>query len=103
MSKIKLASVDANAFKLGGKVFLKGDYRIEYVETTTDAVTGVLPVGHEENAKVILKPKSSYLGERVLLPFKSPQPWTNFIDSSGAAYASFDAFSVALAALVAKA
>lgn len=103
MAKIKIQAVDAVTFKLGGKVFLKGDYRIGYVETVTDNTTGVVTGENANESLVILLPKSGSISTRDYLPFKNPRPWTDFLDSTGASYASFDAFTTALGGIVSKA
>lgn len=100
MAKIKLQSVSSTVFLCGGKAFLKGDYEIEYKETALDS-NGVVADG--ALALVYLRPKTLPLGNSIVrqnVPWKNPQPYTSFIDSSGTAYASFDAFTQALAALV---
>ena len=84
----KLTSVSSTVFKVGTKSFLKGDYEIE-INTSN---------------LVFLRPKSFPIGNSVVrqqMPWKTPQPFTEFIDSSDAAYADFETFSLALANLVA--
>ena len=100
MAKIKLQSVSSTVFLCGGKAYLKGDYEIEYKETALDT-NGVVADG--ASALVYLRPKTLPLGNSIVrqnVPWKNPQPYTSFVDSSGTAYASFDAFTQALAALV---
>lgn len=101
MAKIKLSSVSSTVFLCGGKAFLKGDYEIEYKDTALDA-DGVVADG--ALALVYLRPKTSELAAASIVrknaPFKTPQPYTAFVDSAGDAYADFDTFTQALAALV---
>lgn len=84
----KLTSVSSTVFKVGTKSFLKGDYEIEI----------------NPSRLVFLRPKSFPIGNSVVrqqMPWKTPQPFTEFVDSSDAAYADFETFSLALANLVA--
>ena len=98
MSLIKLASVDTTTFKVAGKCFLKGQYSIQYVEKDTDA-NGVIT--NYAESKVLLTPTVYNASDKsTLLPFKRARPYTDFLDSTGTAYASFDAFTIALSALI---
>lgn len=88
MAPIKLASVSSTVFKVGTKSFLKGDYEIEVNPSNL----------------VFLRPKAFPIGNSVVrqqYPWKTPLPYTAFIDSGDAAYGSFETFSLALANLVA--
>lgn len=88
MATIKLTSVSSTVFKVGTKSFLKGDYEIEVNPSNL----------------VFLRPKSFPIGNSVVrqqVPWKTPLPYTAFVDSSSAAYADFETFSLALANLVA--
>jgi len=88
MAAIKLTSVSSTVFKVGTKSFLKGDYEIEINPSNL----------------VFLRPKSFPIGNSVVrqqVPWKTPLPYTAFIDSGDAAYGSFETFSLALANLVA--
>ncbi len=88
MATIKLTSVSSTVFKVGTKSFLKGDYEIEINPSNL----------------VFLRPKAFPIGNspvRQQVPWKNPLPYTAFVDSSDAAYGSFEAFSLALANLVA--
>lgn len=100
MGKIKLQSASSTVFLAGGKAYQKGDYVIEYKDTELDA-NGVVVDGTK--ALVYLRPNGPRLDNsivRQMTPWKTPRPYTDFLDSSGTAYASFDAFTQALAALV---
>ena len=88
MAAIKLASVSSTVFKVGTKSFLKGDFEIEINPSNL----------------VFLRPKAFPIGNSVVrqqYPWKTPLPYTAFIDSGDAAYGSFETFSLALANLVA--
>jgi len=98
-NKLKLVSVSSTVFQVAGKSFLKGGYTIEYNETSTGA-DGVVDDGSK--ATVFLRPNGMPLDRTVKAPFKNPQPWTNFLDSGGSAYADFATFTTALANLVAS-
>lgn len=101
MGKIKLESISATTFLCGGKAFEKGNYVIEYKDTVLDA-NGVVASG--DYPPVYLRPNGPRLDNsivRQMTPWKTPKPYTDFLDSSGTAYATFDAFTKALAALVA--
>lgn len=101
MGKIKLSSVSSTVFLCGGKAFNKGDYTIEYKDTELDA-NGVVADG--ALALVYLRPNGPRLDNSIVTqqaPWKTPKPYTDFLDSTGTAFVSFDAFTQALAALVA--
>ncbi len=88
MATIKLTSVSSTVFKVGTKSFLKGDYEIEINPSNL----------------VFLRPKAFPIGNSPVtqqVPWKNPLPYTAFVDSSDAAYADFETFSLALANLVA--
>lgn len=88
MATIKLTSMSSTVFKVGTKSFLKGDYEIEI----------------NPSSLVFLRPKAFPIGNSPVtqqVPWKNPLPYTAFVDSSDAAYADFETFSLALANLVA--
>lgn len=84
---IKLTSVSSTVFKVGTASFLKGDYTIE----------------KNSSGNFYLRPKNTTVGNSVVsqkAPWKTPQPYTAFTDSSDTAYADAETFSLALANLV---
>jgi len=88
MATLKLESVSSTVFKVDSKSFLKGDYDIEI----------------NPQSLVFLRPKTTLVGNSPVsqqVPWKTPLPYTSFVDSSDAAYADFETFSLALANLVA--
>ncbi len=88
MATLKLESVSSTVFKVDGKSFLKGDYTVEITPSEL----------------FYLRPKNTTVGNSIVsqkAPWKTPQPYTAFIDSADTAYASADVFSLALANLVA--
>lgn len=87
MAALKLESVSSTVFKVGGKSFLKGDYSIEISAEDT----------------FYLRPKNTTVGNSFVsqkAPWKVPLPFSAFVDSSDATYASADVFSLALANLI---
>lgn len=97
---LKLESYSATTFLVAGQAYLKGSYSIEYSGTRgTDATTGELT--GTTGVKVFLRPNAANLNPAAIPPWNYPVSWTSFVDSTGTAYADFDAFTVALAALVA--
>ena len=88
MATIKLTSVSSTVFKVGTSSFLKGDYTIEV----------------SDSGNFYLRPKNTTVGNSFVsqkAPWKTPQPYTAFVDSSDAPYADATSFSLALANLVA--
>lgn len=101
MRKIKLESVNSSTFMVSGVAYLKGQYKVEYVETTNTTL-GV--VSDATKAKVLIKPLTyNGLDKHTLYPFKEARPYTDFVDSTGTAYADFDTFTKALTTLIAGA
>lgn len=99
MSKLKLESVSSTVFKVGNRSFLKGGYTIYCTEDGIDPTSGIVTV--DSAPKVYLVPVASSPMIKPLLPWKTPRPYTDFLDSSGTAYADFVTFSLALANLTA--
>lgn len=88
MATLKLESVSSTVFKVAGKSFLKGQYVIEVTDSEL----------------FFLRPSNTTVGNSPVnqkAVWKTPLPYTAFVDSSDAAYADANTFSLALANLVA--
>ena len=89
MATYKIVSINSTTFTVNGRAFNKGQYELEYNASGSVFLRpNAFPVG---NSPVPQRP-----------PWKTPQPYTNFLDVSDAPYASLLDLSTALSAMVAN-
>ncbi len=91
MSTIKLESVNSATFLVSGKAYSKGDYLIRYTESSNNS-SGVVA----EGIKSLVSIAEKFTGVRIV----SDALFTDFVDSTGTVYGTFDIFTKALQALI---
>lgn len=90
---VEIKSINGQTFKLGGVSYPKGSVKAIYKHTYVDPETGVV------KAAAVPTVKFAFIDGADI--DEQPRKYTEYVDGNGDPYADFDAFSMALATILA--